>query len=142
MTGVDLRNPRRGNRLAAGPDAGCAVPGPRREGLAVAVKSRWMNAGAVIRATAFAFTLTIAACNRSTHITVHWNDNSGGAASTIVERKTGMTGVYRPIATVAPGVTELKDDPGGTPGTLYCYRVKAINAKTQESSGYSNEVCK
>jgi hypothetical protein len=73
---------------------------------------------------------------------LRWNDTTGGTTSTIVERKTGMTGTYRPIATVGPGVTELKDDPGGAQGTLYCYRLKAINPKTQASSGYSNEVCK
>jgi hypothetical protein len=87
-----------------------------------------------------ALSLMISACGA--HNTLRWEDTTGGTASTMVERKIGTTGTYQLLGIVPPGVTELKDAAGGPPGTVYCYRVRAIDSKGQASSSYSKEVCK
>jgi len=55
-----------------------------------------------------------------------------------VERKTGPTGTYAPIATTGTGATTYVDSTV-VAGTTYCYRVRASNALG--GSGYSNEAC-
>ena len=59
-----------------------------------------------------------------------------GTARFIIERRTGTTGTYAPIAMTGTGTTTYKDSAiVGDP--TYCYRVKASN--TSEESSYSNE---
>ena len=55
-----------------------------------------------------------------------------------MERKTGPTGTYAPIATTGTGATTYVDSTV-VAGTTYCYRVSASNALG--GSGYSNEAC-
>src|SRR5262249_49509662 len=83
-----------------------------------------------------AIALFTAGAGRRAQLTLEWVDNSGGAARFIIERRTGTTGTYAPIATAATGVTTYKDS-AIVGGSTYCYRVKASNASGE--SGYSNE---
>ena len=72
----------------------------------------------------------------STQVNLTWRDNSANETGFRIERRTGTTGAYGVIATVAANVTSYQD-PGRSPGTQYFYRVRAINAAG--ASAYSNE---
>jgi hypothetical protein len=50
-------------------------------------------------------------------VNIHWIDNSGGQASSLIQRATGSTGTYATIAQSPPGVTIYTDSPV-SPGTL------------------------
>ncbi len=71
-------------------------------------------------------------------ITMSWIDNSNNEAGFKLERKTGTTGAYVPLATMATNVTVFSDTTVIT-GTTYCYHVYAYNSLG--NSDYSNEVC-
>jgi hypothetical protein len=94
--------------------------------------------GALLVASTLFATGTERAAQRAVQLTLNWVDNSGGAATFIVERKMGTAGTYARIATTGTGTTTYTDS-AVVAGTAYCYRVKASNA--QGESGYSNEAC-
>jgi hypothetical protein len=56
-----------------------------------------------------------------------WVDNSGNEDGFKIDRMTGTSGVFVPIATVGANVTSYSD-PNLSDGTNYCYRVKAFNS--------------
>src|SRR4026208_2088367 len=56
-----------------------------------------------------------------------WVDNSGNEDGFKIDRMTGTTGVFVPMATVGANVTSYTD-PNLLDGTNYCYRVKAFNS--------------
>ena len=74
----------------------------------------------------------------SGQLTATWSDNSGGVASTIVERRLPAELTFTPVADVPPGVTAYVD-PAISDGVTYCYRVKAYDAYGE--SPYSDEAC-
>jgi len=70
-------------------------------------------------------------------LTATWADNSGGAASTRLERR-GPDEPYSALVDVAPGVMTYVDE-GTVAGVLYCYRALAFDESG--TSPYSNEAC-
>jgi hypothetical protein len=66
-----------------------------------------------------------------------WADNSASETGFQIERRT-LSGTYNQIATVGANVTAYSDSTV-TPGTMYCYRVRAFNS--EETSIYSDEIC-
>jgi hypothetical protein len=100
----------------------------------VVKRTTWTIVGAVLLAT----TLVAAGTGRLARLTLNWVDNSGGVAKFIIERRTGTSGTYAPIATTGTGITTYTDA-AIVAGTTYCYRIKASNASAE--SGYSNEAC-
>jgi hypothetical protein len=62
-----------------------------------------------------------------------WIDNSANEDGFKIERMTGATGAFVPIATVGASVTSYTD-PNLSEGTYYCYRVKAFNSAGDSSS--------
>jgi hypothetical protein len=71
-------------------------------------------------------------------LTATWTDNSGGIATTRIERRPAADPSFTPVADVSPGVTAFVDaalDPGAT----YCYRALAYDA--DGASPYTDEVC-
>ena len=75
----------------------------------------------------------------SGQLTLTWQDNSSDEVDFAIERKTGTSGVYSQIASVAANVTTYMDN-SVTRGVTYCYRVQAVNSAG--SSDFSNEACK
>jgi hypothetical protein len=67
-----------------------------------------------------------------------WVDNSGNEDGFRIERRTGTTETYIPIAIVGANITSYNDS-GLVDGEIYCYRVLSFNAAG--SSPYSNEAC-
>ena len=97
---------------------------------AVAIKSG-SNPSAVASA---AFTVV----TPPAQLTLTWHDNSIDESSFPIERKTGTTGTYSQIASVAANITSYVDT-GVSHGVTYCYRVRATN--NVGPSGYTNEAC-
>ena len=75
----------------------------------------------------------------SGQLTLTWQDNSSDEVDFAIERKTGTSGVYSQIASVAANVTTYMDN-SVTRGVTYCYRVQAVNSAG--ASDFSNEACK
>ncbi len=71
-------------------------------------------------------------------MSLNWSDNSSNESGFRIERKTGSNGTYSQIATVTANVRSYTDSTI-SPGTTYCYRVRAYNS-TAESTN-SNEAC-
>jgi hypothetical protein len=71
-------------------------------------------------------------------LTASWVDNSGGAATTRIERRQAVETAYTEVADAPPGATTFVDD-SVAPGTTYCYRVFAWD--DEAVSPYSNEAC-
>lgn len=69
-------------------------------------------------------------------VTLGWLDNASDETAFAVERKTGATGTWAQVATVAANVTSYQDG-GVASGTTYVYRVRASNS--YGSSAYSTE---
>ena len=97
----------------------------------------WKIFGAILVASTL-FISGAQRAERAAHLTLDWVDNTGGTANFIIERKTGRSGTYAPIATTGIGITTYTDS-AVVGGITYCYRVKASNAFGD--SGYSNEAC-
>jgi hypothetical protein len=72
----------------------------------------------------------------TTEISLTWEDRSSNETGIEVERKTGSGGTWSLISTLAADATSF-NDPGRTPGTVYVFRVRAVNASG--ASAYSNE---
>ncbi len=104
----------------------------------VSTRILWKIFGALMVASTLFAAGTERAAQRAAQLTLNWVDNAGGAATFIIERKTGTTGIYARIATTGPGITTYTDS-AVVAATTYCYRVKASNALGE--SGYSNEAC-
>ena len=71
-------------------------------------------------------------------LTLTWADASTNEDGFKVERKTGSTGAYGQLVSLAAGMTAYVDSTVTT-GTTYCYRLRAYNAAGD--SAYSNEAC-
>jgi hypothetical protein len=71
-------------------------------------------------------------------LTASWVDNSGGVATTRLERRLGTEAVYTAYVDVPPGMTSYADSTVSA-GTTYCYRAMAYNA--DGASAYSEEAC-
>ncbi len=67
-----------------------------------------------------------------------WVDNSANEDGFKIDRLTGATGAFVPIATVGANVTSYTD-PNLSYGTNYCYRVRAFNSAGDSPSV---EACK
>ena len=78
-----------------------------------------------------------AAVVSSTQIDLSWQDNSDNEDNFKIERKT-EGGTYSQIDTVPANITTYLDS-DLSPGTIYCYRVKAYNSVAD--SDYSNTAC-
>jgi lysophospholipase L1-like esterase len=77
-----------------------------------------------------------AAASANGIVTLSWVDNAGNETAFAIERKTGASGTYAQIATVAANVTSYQNS-GLASGTTYVYRVRASNS--YGSSPYSSE---
>jgi len=77
------------------------------------------------------------------NIALVWQDNADNETGFKIERKTGTTGTFMQIATIGDtagsGSGVYYEDFGLTPGTTYCYKVRAYNSA--DNSLYSNENC-
>jgi len=77
------------------------------------------------------------------NIALVWQDNADNEIGFKIERKTGTTGTFVQIATIGAtagsGSGVYYEDSGLTPGTSYCYKVRAYNSA--DNSLYSNETC-
>lgn len=71
-------------------------------------------------------------------LNLNWTDNSGGQAQFGIERKTGTAGIFSEIAQQPAGLSSYADSTV-SPGTQYCYRVRAFDPDGY--SPYSNESC-
>lgn len=71
-------------------------------------------------------------------LSLTWTDQSNNENSFRVERRIGTTGTFTEIGVTAANVAQY-DDVTVTPGTSYCFQVKARN--TVGDSGYSNIAC-
>lgn len=69
-------------------------------------------------------------------VTLNWTNNSTHQTGFKVERRTGTGGAFVEIATAT---TPPYTDGGLTSGTLYFYRVRAVNATPALTSAYSNQ---
>jgi len=67
-----------------------------------------------------------------------WTDNSTNEDTFEVQRKLGTSGTYAKIGEVTANTTTYVDSTVAD-ATLYCYRVRAVNAAG--ASAWSNEAC-
>ena len=81
------------------------------------------------------FTATVSATS-TTQINLAWTDNSDNENEFRIEKKTGASGTYSQIVSVATNTTAYANI-GVSDGTIYYYRVRACNAEA--CSSYSNE---
>lgn len=79
----------------------------------------------------------VATVASSTQINLSWRDNSSNETGFKIERKTGATGVWAQIGTVAANVVSFSNT-GLVRAVPYFYRVRAYNAAA--NSGYSNQI--
>lgn len=77
--------------------------------------------------------LAVASLSGGAHLT--WNDNSDNEAHFMIMRKSG-TGAYDDVAMITFNTTQYHDT-GVTAGTMYTYKVMAMNDQGEASS---NEV--
>ena len=91
-----------------------------------------LSASGILNAPA---SLTATAAS-SSQIDLQWTDNSSNESGFKIERKTGASGSWGEIATVAANATGYAST-GLAASTAYYYRVRAYNATG--NSGYSNE---
>ncbi len=71
-------------------------------------------------------------------LNLSWVDNSGGQASFIIQKASGITGPYTQFAQVPLGVMSYTDTTVSL-GTTYCYQVAAVNSAGV--SDFSNVAC-
>jgi hypothetical protein len=102
-------------------------------------RSRIPAAGIRLSLTLLACGLFIGAGNASgAELTASWVDNSGGVATTRIERRLSVDTGFVPLADVPPGLTAYTDA-SVSAGQTYCYRALAYDANGV--SPYSDEVC-
>jgi hypothetical protein len=82
--------------------------------------------------------LAVAVPALAASLTLTWTDSATNEDGFKVERKTGSTGAFGQLATLAANATGYVDG-SVTAGTTYCYRVRAYNGAGD--SAYSNEAC-
>jgi len=82
--------------------------------------------------------LVITAQTSATNTQLAWQDNAGDETGYRVERKTGASGAYGTVGTLAAGATSFTDAGPFTQGNVYFYRVIATGAAGD--SVPSNEV--
>ncbi len=80
----------------------------------------------------------LASSTSSATTSLAWTDNATNETGFKVERKAGSGGTYAQIGTSGQNLT-FYNDGGLTPGSTYCYRVRATNGVGD--SAYSNEAC-
>ena len=82
-----------------------------------------------------------ATATSTTDITVTWRDNSSDETGFEIWRSTtGASGTYSLLVSVAANA-ESTNDTGLTPGTQYCYKVKALGGGVTPSSPLSGSDC-
>ncbi len=82
-----------------------------------------------------------ATATSTTDITVTWRDNSSDETGFEIWRSTtGASGTYSFLVSVAANA-ESTNDTGLTPGTQYCYKVKALGGGVTPSSPLSGSDC-
>src|SRR4029453_3120732 len=86
----------------------------------------------------FACAVLLAASHASAGLTASWVDNSGGTATTRLERRLSTDTSFTTLADVPPGITTYVDGAVSS-GATYCYRAFAWNANGV--SPYSTETC-
>jgi hypothetical protein len=69
----------------------------------------------------------VAASAGSSSVHLAWNDNSSNETGFKIERKVGAAGTYAAVTTTAANATSWSDS-GLTAGTIYFYRISAVNA--------------
>jgi alpha-tubulin suppressor-like RCC1 family protein len=72
----------------------------------------------------------------STKVQLSWNDNSNDETDFVLERKTGISGTYKSIATLSANTTTYLNN-GLSANQTYVYRIKA--RRSLASSSYSPE---
>ena len=98
----------------------------------------------MIRTCLLVLSLTVAAAcfaageASAVQLTASWTDNSGGEATTRLERRPQNVVAFAAIADVPPGVTAYVDT-SVSAGTTYCYRIAAYD--DVGASPYSAEAC-
>jgi large repetitive protein len=60
-------------------------------------------------------------------INLSWTDNSTNETGFEITRATSLLGVYTPIGTTGPNVTNYIDSVGLSPATQYWYKIRAVN---------------
>ncbi|MBI4712221.1 MAG: fibronectin type III domain-containing protein, partial [Planctomycetes bacterium] len=75
----------------------------------------------------------------SAQINLSWTDNDAYEQGFEIERKTGISGTYALVATVARNVTSYSNTTGLSAATAYYYRVRAYYVAPESKSAYSNE---
>jgi len=91
-----------------------------------------------LKATIVGIVLLIAVQVNAATMHLSWTDNSTNEDTFEVQRKLGVSGVYSKIGEVLANITAYVDSTVAD-GTLYCYRVRAVNAAG--ASAWSNEAC-
>src|SRR5512139_4336360 len=94
--------------------------------------------GLVLAVATLSIRIGILAPAQAAQLTLTWTDSSSNEDGFKVERKTGTTGAYGQLTSLAAETTGYVDN-GVTAGTTYCYRVRAYN--TAGDSAYSNAAC-
>jgi hypothetical protein len=95
------------------------------------------NRARCLLAAAFVCLITIAACASYRPIQLAWEDQNPDKTVYRIERREGITGSYRLVATLPPGSTGFTD-PEAKAGVQYFYRVQAVSADGKIL--YSNEI--
>jgi hypothetical protein len=90
-----------------------------------------------LTAAAFACLMTVAACASYRPVQLAWEDQNPNKTVYRIERREGLTGPYRLIATLPPGSTGFTD-PEAKAGTQYFYRIQAVTPDGKVL--YSNEI--
>jgi hypothetical protein len=92
----------------------------------------------VVRVVLVSALIFDAALASAAQLTAAWTDNSGGAASTQIDRKRQTDASFTTLADVPPGISTYVDA-AVSEGITYCYRVKAHNAFGE--SPFSETAC-